>query len=173
MVYPAIKDALSKTKNKRIGIIGTPGTIKSKSYEKRLKKIDKNIKIFPIACPLFVPLVEEGLVSGNITEEIVEKYLKSLKKKNIDTLILACTHYPILMRAIKKSAGKKIKIVNPAECLGEEIKDFFKKNKEIEKSLKKGKNHKFYFSDEPYNFKKISKLCFKKSIEIKVKDPFN
>jgi glutamate racemase len=164
MMTPTVKEIL-KGKRKRIGIIGTPGTIKSRSYEKKLKKANKNIKIFSVSCPLFVPLVEEGLVKGKIAEEIVKKYLLPLKKKNIDTLVLACTHYPLLKSTIKKIMGSKVKIINPAQVLAKELKDNIS-------SAKKGRKHFFFFSDEPYHFEKISHLCFKKKIKIKVKDPF-
>ena len=160
MIGPTVREVL-KEKKKRIGIIGTPGTIKSRSYEKKLK----GVKVFSVACPLFVPLVEEGLVKGEIAEQVARKYLLPLKKKNIDALILACTHYPLLKSTIKKVMGPKVKIINPAEVLAKELKD----NLQL---TEKGNNHQFFFSDEPYHFEKISHLCFNRKIKIKVKDPF-
>jgi len=144
----------------RIGIIGTPGTIKSKSWEKMLLQENPKIKIYSKACPLFVPLVEEGWINGRAAEEIAESYLKSFK--NIDALVLACTHYPILKRLIKKRVGKNIKIVDPAEILANELK--FK--------VKDKGESRFYFSDTPYNLKKISQLCLKKEIKPIITNPF-
>ena len=95
MINPAITEALKTTKNKKIGIIGTPGTIRSGVYQKKFKKADSSLEIFSQACPLFVPLVEEGLIDDKITVEIIKKYLDPLKEKGIDTLILGCTHYPL------------------------------------------------------------------------------
>ena len=181
MITSAAEEVLNSTKNKKIGIIGTPGTIKSKSFEKKLLKLDPKLKIYSKACPLFVPLVEEGWVDKKITKEIVKEYLEPLKAKKIDTLVLACTHYPLLKKAIKKVMGSNVKIVNPAESVAKEIKLFLKNNpSQIKKpafvplsgtTVGKGK-HQFFFSDEPYNFDKISHLCFQKKIKIKINDPF-
>ena len=170
MITPAIKDAL-KT-GKRIGIIATPGTIKSNIYQKKLSELDGNLKLFSQSCPLFVPLVEEGWIDEKITKEIAEKYLRPLKNKKIDTLILACTHYPLLEKTIKKVMGNNVKIINPAESLAKELKIFLKNNPKIEKQIKKDKNHQFFFSDEPYNFSEISHLCFNRKIKPIIKDPF-
>jgi len=170
MITPGAKEAVSITGNKKIAIIGTPGTIKSGSWEERLKELDPDLKIYTKACPLFVPLVEEGWINSNVTKEVIKEYLSDLKNKGIDTLILACTHYPILEKTIKEVLGNKINIVNPAESLAKELKYFLKENPQVD--LKGGDNHKFFFSDEPYHFKKISKMCFRKQIDPVVKDPF-
>jgi len=171
MITPAVNYILTKN-YKKIGIIGTPGTIKSKNYEKAILKENSAVKIYPKSCPLFVSLVEEGWVDKEITREIIKEYLSPLKKKKIEALVLACTHYPLLKKEIKKFLGEKIEIINPAEKLAKDLKLFLKENPQIRKKIKKGKNHKFFFSDEPYNFQKISKLCFKKKLKIVVKDPF-
>lgn len=172
MISPAVKDAIEKTENKKIGIIGTPGTIKSGVYRKKLLELDKGLKFFSQSCPLFVPLVEEGWISEKITEEIAKKYLNSLKEKNIGSLVLGCTHYPLLKNIITKTIGNKTKIINPAESLAKDLKSFLEKNPKIEKQIKKGDKHQFFFSDEPYNFEKISRLCFNKKIKPIIKDPF-
>lgn len=169
MITPAIEDTIKATKNKKIGIIGTPGTIKSGAYQKKLLLKDKSLKIYSVSCPLFVPLVEEGMVNDKITIEIIKKYLDPLKEKGIDTLILGCTHYPLLSNAIEKAIDSGIKIINPAKSLAEELKRYFKQNPN---ALKKGNNHQFFFSDEPYNLDKISHLCFNKKIKAKITDPF-
>ncbi len=172
MINPGVKEAVKITKNKKIGIIGTPGTIKSGAWEKKLLELEPNLKIYSKSCPLFVPLVEEGWVDKKITKEVAKKYLKDFKNKKIDTLILACTHYPILEKIIKETVDGKVKIVNPAESLARELKLFLKNNPQIASKIKKGKNHKFFFSDEPYNLEKISRLCFNKKIKPIIKDPF-
>jgi glutamate racemase len=167
MISPAIKATALATKNNRIGIIGTPGTIRSKAYE---KKIQNSAKVFSQACPLFVPLVEEGLLNDKITTEAVKRYLSPLKEKGIDTLILGCTHYPLLKKEIEKYLGKKINIINPAESLAKEVKKYLEMNKI---KIKKGSAHQFFFSDEPYNLEKISKACLNKKVIPIIKDPFN
>ncbi|MDP3882446.1 MAG: glutamate racemase [Candidatus Staskawiczbacteria bacterium] len=172
MISFTAKDVASGTKNKKIGIIGTPGTIKSNAWSKAIKKIDPSLKIYSQSCPLFVPMVEMGFTKGPVTEKVAEEYLKSIKSKNVDVLVLACTHYPLLLPVIKKIMGPKVKVINPAESTAKEIKKFLLENPKIEKSVKKGTGHQFFFSDEPYNLEKISKVCFGKKIRATIKDPF-
>ncbi len=172
IITPANKKALNSTKNKKIGIIGTTGTIRSEVYKNKLLNLDPSLKIYSKACPLFVPLVEEGWLNRKETKEIAKIYLKPLKNKGIDTLILACTHYPLLKNTIKRVIGEKIRIINPAEDLAKNLKLFLKNNPKLKSQLKKEKNHQFYFSDEPYNFEKMSKLCLGREVKINVKDPF-
>jgi len=172
MINPAIAEALATTKNKKIGIIGTPGTIKSNAYQQKLLKADKTIKIFSQACPLFVPLVEEGSLDNNFTIEIIKKYLEPLKNKGIDTLILGCTHYPLLKKVIEETIGSGIKVINPAESLVKEVKNYLENNLAFAKKIKQGSGHKFFFSDEPYNLEKISRMCFSKKVKPIVSDPF-
>ncbi|MFA5878036.1 MAG: glutamate racemase [Candidatus Staskawiczbacteria bacterium] len=172
MIQPAVKAAVAATKNNRIGIIGTPGTIKSGIYEKTLLKENRKLKVFSKACPLLVPLVEEGLVDGKVTKKIVQDYLLGLKQKNIDVLILGCTHYPFLESLVESVVGKGIKIINPAESLAAELKDRVQHDSMLKQKIKKSTHHEFIFSDEPYNFRKISHLCFNKRLDIQVEDPF-
>ena len=174
MINSVAIDVIGKTKNKKIGIIGTPGTVGSGSWSKKLLKIDSSLSVYSISCPLFVPLVEMGFTKGKVTEEITKEYLKNLKSKKVDTLVLACTHYPLLKKIIKKVMGKNVVIVDPAESVAREIKLFLDNNPKIQKKIKKGSEHKFFFSDEPYNLEKISQLCFNRAIKNpKIKDPFN
>lgn len=168
IISPGIKTAVQFSQNKKIGIIGTPSTIKSQIHKKKLLKIDSSLKIYSRACPLFVPLVEEGWVEHKVTQEIAKIYLDPLKKKKIDTLILACTHYPILEKTISKIMGKKVKIINPARDLVGDFKNFLQNNKKVELKLKKNKNHYFFFSDQPYNFNRLSQLCLRREINFKI-----
>ncbi len=158
--------AAQNTKNKKIGVIGTEGTIKSSAYEKEIKKYDNKINCFSQACPLFVPLVEEGWNNGKITEDIIKVYLKNLVDKKIDTIILGCTHYPLLKSTIKKVIGKKINIVDSANAVALVVKKLL-----TEKDLLKvdGKSaYKFYVSDGPDKFKNIgSKFLGKKILTVK------
>lgn len=170
MISSAAKEVVLNTKNKKIGIIGTPGTIKSGAWSKALKKLDPSLKIYAQSCPLFVPMVEMGFVKGQIAEEVSEIYLKKIKAKKIDVLVLACTHYPLLEGVIKKSVGNNVKIINPAETTAKEIKKFLEENPKI---IKKSGKKQFFFSDEPYNLEKISQMCFSKKIKPVIKDPFN
>jgi len=172
MITPAVEDVLLVTKNKKVGIIGTPGTIKSNAYQSRLLAAEPSLKIFAKACPLLVPLVEEGMLNDNITVEIIKRYLDPLKEQGIDTLVLACTHYPLLKKIIEDTIGDGIKVINPAEILSKQIREYLEKNIGLAKKIKQGNGHKFFFSDEPYNLEKISHACFNKKISPVVKDPF-
>lgn len=163
MIEPAI---LAAQGNKRVGVIGTPGTIKSNIYEKKLK----SCKVFSKACPLFVPLVEEGWVADDITKKTAEKYLAAFNGKNIDALILGCTHYPLLQPIIKDIMGDGVEVINPASALAKSLRQYIESSADVK--VVKGDKHRFYFSDEPYNFEKISHLCFNKKLKIKIEDPF-
>ena len=102
VVKPGAITAIHSTKNKRIGIIGTEGTIKSEMYTSYIQSIDKDIEVVGKACPLFVPLVEEGMLDDEVTKEMATRYLKELQNENIDSLILGCTHYPLLRKMVGK-----------------------------------------------------------------------
>lgn len=171
MITPVVKGVSKDKSIKKIGIIGTPATIKSKTYQRKILRERPDLEIISKACPLLVPLVEEGWIKREETKKITETYLQPLKEAEIDTLVLACTHYPLLKKVIKEIMGKKVKIINPAESLAEELKKFLKQESEISSKLKIGDNHKFFFSDKPYHLKKLSQLALGKEIKGKIINP--
>ena len=113
-VEPACRRAMTMTQTGRVGVIGTAATIRSGAYEKYLHKKDGTLDLFTQACPLFVPLVEEGWTKDPITEEVARRYLAEILDKDIDTLIMGCTHYPLLRSLLRKVVGEKVTLVNPA-----------------------------------------------------------
>ena len=129
VIEPGAKQALTKTKNGRIGVIGTKSTIGSGSYEACLKKMDPSVKVYSEACPLFVPFVEEGWLDGEIVSKVARLYLAQLKSFGIDTLILGCTHYPLLAKVIQKTIGRHVRLVNSAEETAREAKALLEKLK--------------------------------------------
>ena len=151
VISPGVKEAVSVTRNKKIGVIATRSTIKSNAYVEEIKKIDACIKVFSAACPLFVPLAEEGWINSKVTEEIARTYLASLKRSGIDTLILGCTHYPLLKNIISRILGKHIRLVDSARQVALEV------HQELHAygipSNTKRPTHRFYVSDEPTLFK--------------------
>lgn len=159
VVIPSVEKAVSITQNYKIGIIGTPATISSGRYENLIKKVNPKIKVFSQACPLFVPLVEEGWIKGDIPELIAKKYLTGLIDKKIDTLILGCTHYPILKNIIQNIVGKNIKLVDASEVVGLKVKIFLKRENMIQ--LKKEKQPLLYFTDITKDHKKIINFFWK------------
>ncbi len=156
VIEPTI-NRLRDIKNlKRVGIIGTPATIKSKIYEKKIKNIFGNkISVYSKSCPLLVPLIEEGWLYHRVTKEVLKEYLIPLKKAKIDVLILGCTHYPLIKNLISKEIGKRIKILDSSKEVAKIVADFLKIKKV---SPKKTSSLKIFLSDEGYNFKKIAKL---------------
>lgn len=156
VIQPAIKKAVKTTRNKRIGVIGTKATIKSSIYETEIKKLDPKIQIYSYPCPLFVPLVEEGWVDGKITLEVAKRYLEPLKERDVDTLILGCTHYPLLKTVIRKIM-KEITLIDSARQVAGETKDLLL-NEGLLNLKKKKSEDVFYVTDEPDNFSKLTKL---------------
>ncbi|MDR2427552.1 MAG: glutamate racemase [Endomicrobium sp.] len=162
VIAPGAKAAIDASKNFRIGIIGTEGTIGSKSYPKAINKLAK-AKIYQQACPLLVPLVEEGWIDEEITERTVKKYIKPLLAKKIDTLVLGCTHYPLLRKTLERNLDKNIILVDPATSTALEVKRILDKKSLL--ASKNGKKYlKFYVSDNPEKFKKIGRRFFSKNI---------
>ena len=115
VVTPGAQAALRVTRNGRIGVIGTRATIASGAYERAIHAIDRHAKVFSEACPLLVPLIEEGMFDDPITDQVIDRYLAPLFAEEIDTLVLGCTHYPLAREAIARAAGDGIDLVDSAE----------------------------------------------------------
>lgn len=167
VLIPAAEFAVLKTKNKKIGVIATEGTVSSGAFERELQKINSksNLKIFQNACPLLVPIVEAGQHNAKETDTILKKYLTPLLKKKIDTLILGCTHYGILENKIKKIVGQDVQIVSEAKIVAKKLKDYLEKHPEIEKNLAKNKSRTFYSTDLTKNFQFLGSKFFGQKIE--------
>ncbi|MBP3703137.1 MAG: glutamate racemase [Lachnospiraceae bacterium] len=151
VVEPGAKMAAETTKTGSIGIIGTESTIKSGIYNDYLREIDSDITVVSKACPLFVPLVEEGLWEDRVTEDIVGRYLHEMKEYDIDALILGCTHYPLLRRTIGREIGENVKLVNPAYETAKSLKVMLEKEGLLNTSG--GKPHyDYYVSDGAEKF---------------------
>jgi len=151
VVKPAVSKALKVTKEGKIGVIGTPATIESSEYESILLEGGAK-KVFKKTCPLFVPLAEEGLVDGEISEKIVEMYLEPFIGE-VDTLILGCTHYPLLKQTIKKIMGD-VTLVDPSREVTEEVKRFLKENK-MENSKDEQGELLLYLTDIPQHYEEL------------------
>ncbi len=152
VIQPGVKKAIEVTRNRRIGVIGTSLTIFSGAYEKAFKAIDNQVQVMGRACPLFVPLVEEGWLEHEATKIIASSYLKPLQEDNIDTLLLGCTHYPLLLDTFKKIMGD-INFVDASVEIGIELAEELKKRNLINSG--KGGNLSIYLTDLSMNFKEI------------------
>ncbi len=115
VIEPGARAALQATRNQHVGVIGTRATIRSAAYEKALCAIDNNVRVSSRACPLLVPLIEEGLFDDDITDQIIVRYLEPLLSDGIDTLVLGCTHYPLLSAALARVLGREITLVDSAQ----------------------------------------------------------
>lgn len=153
VIIPGSKMASEVTNNNRIGVIGTNATVNSGAYEKCIKSENKQNIVYSKACPLFVPIVEEGLSDSNIALETTKHYLEELINKNIDTLVMGCTHYPILENTINIVVGDKIKLVNPAKETAAEMKKYLEMNNLLNEDINV-KDNIFYITDDEYKFKK-------------------
>lgn len=153
VINPGSKKAVSTTKNNKIGIIGTRATISSKAYQKTIESLNCNIETFANPAPLLVPLVEEGMVKGEIPEKIAANYINPLLKEGIDTLILGCTHYPLLKKTITKIA-KNINLIDSAESIREKLEKNYEFNKMPGKT-------EIYVTDYPENFAVLSESFLK------------
>ncbi len=158
VVKPGARVAAKQTVNKKIGVIATEGTINSSMYNRFIKNIDSSIKVFGKACPLFCPLVEEGMLDDPVTDEIARRYLEELIKLDIDTLILGCTHYPLLAPAISRIVGKNVQLVNPAYETARSLKELLtNENLLSEESFKlNGLDHEFFVSDLADKFRSFA-----------------
>ena len=154
VIRPAAQSAASATRTGRIGVMATQATVHSKAYVKAVKEIDSKMKVFSNACPLLVPLVEEGILDGPLVEMALKRYLKPLLAQKVDTLILGCTHSPMLRKAIQKIVGKQIRLIDSAPAAVSALKNVLEERDEISQTKAKGKLQVFV-SDLPSNFTTI------------------
>lgn len=152
VIRPTV-EAVIKMKCDRAGVVGTRGTINSKAYDKEFEKLGHNIKIYSAACPLLVPLIEENWYKKPEAKMILKKYLKDIKSCNVKSLILGCTHYPLMISDFKRIMGKRVKIVSSATETAKSLVDYLKRHPEIEKLLGKNKKREFCVTDSPEMFK--------------------
>ncbi len=154
VVTPTVEAAVKATKNKKIGVIATPGTIKSGEYEKLIKKIDDKITVVNKACPMFVPLVENDYIEGEVPYLVARDYLACMRKAGVDTLILGCTHYPLLTQVIQEVMGRDVMLINAGKETANFVKDYLEKTESLRED-KDGK-HRFYVSDDVEIFSLVS-----------------
>jgi glutamate racemase len=149
--------AAEETKNKRVGVIGTVGTVGSGIHESYLKRLDPEITVIGKACPLFVPLVEEGWLHDPVTVEVASRYLQELKDEQVDTLILGCTHYPLIRSTIQEVMGEKVRLVNPAYETALELKSLLTKMDILSTGEQQAEfPYRFYVSDLADEFKEFA-----------------
>ncbi|MCC6758202.1 MAG: glutamate racemase [Candidatus Omnitrophica bacterium] len=156
VIEPGCRAAAKATKNKKVGIIATPATINSYAYPQEIARLDSTIKVLGQACPLFVPLIEEGWSTKPVTVSVAKEYLKKLSHSQIDTLILGCTHYPLLKPTLRKVLGAKVKLVDSAEEVVHDVRETLEKKNALNSASHKAQ-YKFLVSDEPAHFQKLAR----------------
>ncbi len=154
VLEPGARAAVTATRARKIGIIGTEATIGSGAYEKEILRLAPDIKAFSLACPLFVALAEEGWTDNEVAELVAEKYLSPFRNTGIDTLVLGCTHYPLLKPVISRVVGREITLIDSATETAKEVVDVLEKLKWRENGNGEGQR-KFYVTDAPARFEKI------------------
>jgi len=163
VVKPGASAAAKATINGRIGVIGTLGTISSGAYRKAIHEIDPQKKVYSVPCPLFVALAEEGYIDKKATYLIAQEYLEPLLKKNVDTLVLGCTHYHLLKKVISKIMGKKVRLIDSAEETAREVKKVLTEEGLLKKPNKTS-FRRFYVSDIPDRFVEVGERFLRDKI---------
>lgn len=164
VISPAVENSLKTSRKYRIGIIGTRATITSGVYERKIKEREPAARVFSSACPLLVPLVEEGWQKRPETSMIVKKYLHPLKTRQIDTLILGCTHYPLIKGVIQKKIGKRVTVIDSSLALAEKVKQYITQSPEINDVLSRQGKARFFVSDVTAQFRKTARTTLKRNL---------
>ena len=156
VIDPGAHMAVRATRNKNVGVIATRATIQARTYTTFINNLDPEINVISQACPLLVPLVEEGWLHDRITDEILMRYLDDVLEHDVDTLILGCTHYPLLRSAIKKLLGEQVTLINPAYETAQELMRVLSREQLLRTDktpLTKEEQYRFYVSDLAANFR--------------------
>jgi len=154
VIEPGAAQAAAVTKSGKVGVIGTAGTIRSSAYTKAIKRINPDIEVITAECPMFVPLAEEGWIDNEVARLTAEIYLKNLKDSDVDTLVLGCTHYPLLKGIINEAMGKRVNLVDSAEETARVVREILTARGETRPDVEKG-NHHFFVTDVPAGFIRV------------------
>ncbi|MBF0225865.1 MAG: glutamate racemase [Desulfobacterales bacterium] len=168
VITPAVELSIDVSKTFSIGVIGTRATISSAVYEKKIKELRPNAKVYSQPCPLLVPLVEEGWVKKPETKMIVKKYIHPLKTRQIDTLILGCTHYPLLKEVIQHKIGRRVNIIDSSSSVALKVSNFLREHPEIDETLSKTSSVRFCVSDITEQFRKIAQETLRKNVSLEL-----
>jgi len=160
VIKPGARAALSASSRGRIGVIGTEGTMGSHAYSRVINSIKSGTTVIEKACPLFVPLVEEGFITEEATALIAEKYLDELKGRDIDTLVLGCTHYPLLKEAISAVMGAGVRLIDSAESTAGEVKRLLEARGLAKSEGDNAREHRFFVTDSPGRFVRVGRIFF-------------
>ena len=167
VILPGARMAAAVSRNKKVGVIGTEGTIKSGAYFDAIKSIDPEVTVFSKACPLFVPLAEEGWTEGEVARLVAEEYLKEIKGEGVDVVLLGCTHYPLLKKVIAGVMGEGVKLIDSAYATAIEVKNLLSQKGLLREKGEDGRKplRKFFVTDSPERFLKVGKRFLSDSLK--------
>ncbi len=163
VVQPSVQRAVKATQNKKIAIIGTPGTINSNAYAKKIAEIDPEIKTFSTPCPMFVPLVENGYIDDQVATLVAEEYLKPLREEGVDTLIMGCTHYPLLRKTIAETMGEGVRLIDPGAETAKHVKQILQHTHQLSDNRQQA-HYQYYVSDSVEGFSRLGSMFLEKEI---------
>ena len=170
VIDPVIEEITKNNTHYKIGVIGTKATIDSNIYAQKIKKNSNNINVSSLATPLLAPMIEERFINGGISQSIIANYLSNKKLANIDLLILACTHYPLIQKEIKRYYNENINVLDSPNIIAKYIAIQLQKNKLLKNS--NNTQHHFYVSNYTESFERSAKFFFKKTIKLEEKKLF-
>ncbi|MEJ2696392.1 MAG: glutamate racemase [Candidatus Sulfobium sp.] len=164
VIEPGARAAAAVTRNNRVGVIGTDATVRSGSYSRAIKAVNHSIEVFGLPCPLFVPLVEEGWTEGAIVELTAERYLREMKDKGIDTLVLGCTHYPLIKDVLSKIMGQGVVLIDSAIETASQVKSTLRELSLLKEGTDKVPRE-FYVTDSPEKFVTVGERFLGRKID--------
>jgi glutamate racemase len=170
VILPGARAAIAKTRTGHVGVIGTRATIKSGAYERALRTLSPEVRVTARACPLLVPLIEEGWLQSEITDEIIMQYLTPLMEEGIDTLVLGCTHYPLLRDAIARLLGDGVTLVDSAENCASAVRELLL-HENLCAPEANGGNLQVALTDPPDSFLRVAREALQLDVgEVQLRD---
>ena len=164
VIDPVVEEVINKKNNNKIGVIGTKATIKSDIYAKKIRSLSKKTEVVSVATPLLASMIEEGYFNNKISRTIIHSYLSKSKLKKIDSLILACTHYPLIKPEIEEVYKSRVEIIDSAGVVGKHVRNILVKKNLL--ANHKSPHHHFFISDYTKSFEKSAKYFFKHKIKL-------
>ncbi len=171
VITPAVELAARRSRSGRIGVIGTRATIGSGVYQRLIRAHRPDAKVFVQACPLLVPLVEEGWRNRRETKMILRRYLAPLRQRQVDTLVLGCTHYPLLRHLIQPRIGRRVEIIDSAQTLAERLSRFLSQNPALHAQLQAETTKRYLVSDHPPAAAATAAAILGRQVELEVVSP--
>jgi glutamate racemase len=168
VLIPTVEEAVALSPRRRIGVIGTEGTVTSRSFEMELHKLDPRVQVFQQACPLLVPLIEEGEQDWEGTTMILKRYLASIQQADVDTLILGCTHYSILKEKVAAFIGNSTRLICSGQVTGAKLVDYLQRHPEIEAHLSRGGSRRYLTTDLTPRFQHLASLFMGRNLDSEV-----